>query len=79
MAALFGLSIAAGAFLALYRQAFFGPPSRRAVLEAEDLLPREWAVLLIVIAGIVGIGLWPGPWVDILAPAAERWAAGLSR
>ena len=79
MAALFGLSIAAGAFLALYRQAFFGTPKRNAVIEAEDLLPREWAVLLIVIVGIGGIGLWPGPWVDILAPAAERWAAGLSR
>ena len=79
MAALFGLSIAAGAFLSLYRKAFFGPVTRREVAEAEDLRPREWLVLLALIAMIVGIGVYPGPWIDLLRPAAEAWAAGLGR
>ena len=79
MAALFGLAIAAGGFLALYRQAFFGRATRREVREAEDLRPRERAVLVILIALIGAIGLYPGPWLEIVRPAAEAWAAGLRR
>lgn len=79
MAALFGLSIAAGGFLALYRKAFFGPVTRAAVAQAEDLRPREWAVLMALIAMVVLIGIYPGPWIEIVRPAAEAWAAGLVR
>lgn len=79
MAALFGLSIAAGAFLHRYRQAFFGPLTRSAVETAEDLRPREWAVLVAVIAMIIGIGVYPEPWFELVRPAAEAWAAGLGR
>ena len=79
MAGLFGLSIAAGAFLALYRKAFFGPVTRPEVAQAEDLRPREWLVLVALIVMIVGIGLYPSPWFDIVRPAAEAWAAGLGK
>lgn len=79
MAALFALSIAAGAFLHLYRKAFFGPILRSTVKEAEDLRPREWAVLIALIAMIVGIGIYPEPWFDLVRPSAEAWAAGLVR
>ncbi len=79
MAALFGLAIAAGAFLALYRKAFFGPVTRREVAEAADLRPREWAVLVILIVLVGAIGVYPGPWLEIVRPAAEAWAAGLAR
>lgn len=77
MAALFGLSIAAGAFLALYRRAFFGPVIHPAVAEAQDLQPRERVVLLLIVAMALGIGIYPSPWVDMLRPAAEAWAAAL--
>ncbi|AXS78998.1 NuoM family protein [Dechloromonas sp. HYN0024] len=79
MAALFGLSIAAGGFLSLYRKAFFGPVTRPGVADASDLRPREWAVLVALIVMIVGIGVYPGPWIEIVRPAAELWAAGLLR
>ncbi len=79
MAALFGLAIAAAGFLSLYRRAFFGPAIRREVLEAADLRPREWAVLVILIVLVVAIGVHPGPWLEIVRPAAEAWAAGLAR
>lgn len=79
MAALFGLAIAAAGFLSLYRKAFFGPTTRREVLEAEDLRPREWAVLVILITLIGAIGIYPGPWLEIVRPAAEAWAAGVVR
>lgn len=79
MAALFGLSIAAGGFLALYRKAFFGPVLRPAVAQASDLRRREWLVLLALVALIAAIGIYPGPWIEIVRPAAEAWAAGLAR
>lgn len=79
MAALFGLSIAAGGFLSLYRKAFFGPVIHREVAHARDLRPREWAVLIIVIALVASIGLYPIPWLEIVRPSAEAWAAGLVR
>lgn len=79
MAALFGLAIAAAGFLSLYRKAFFGPATRREVLEAEDLRPREWAVLVMLIGLIGAIGIYPAPWLEIVRPAAEAWAAALAR
>jgi len=79
MAALFGLAVAAAGFLSLYRKAFFGRATRREVLEAEDLRPREWAVLVILIVLVGTIGLYPGPWLEIVRPAAEAWAAGVVR
>lgn len=79
MAALFGLSIAAGGFLSLYRKAFFGPVVNANVAQASDLRPREWAVLVALVVMIVSIGLYPGPWIEVISPAAEAWAAGLAR
>jgi len=79
MAALFGLAIAAGSFLALYRQAFFGPVERECVAQASDLRPREWVVMIAIIVIIVGIGVYPGPWIEIVRPASEAWANGLGR
>ena len=79
MAALFGLSIAAGGFLAIYRKAFFGPVEKTCVAQAGDLRPREQVVLVALIIMIVSIGIYPGPWIEIVRPAAEAWAAGLAR
>lgn len=79
MAALFGLAIAATAFLTQYRQAFWGPVKFPVVAQASDLLLRERLLLLALIAMIVGIGLYPAPWIDTLAPAAQAWAASFSR
>ena len=53
--------------------------TRREVAEAVDLRPREWAVLVILVVLVGAIGLYPGPWLEIVRPAAEAWAAGLAR
>lgn len=79
MAALFGLAIAAGGFLFLYRRAFFGPVVHQEVAQAEDLRPREQLVLGVIVLLALGIGMYPAPWMDVLRPAAEAWAAGLQR
>lgn len=77
MAALFGLAIAAGAFLAAYRRAFFGPASQPAVRDAEDLIRRERWLLAAIIGIILGIGLYPAPWLELPRTAAEAWALAL--
>lgn len=77
MAALFGLAIAASAFLAAYRKACFGEADRPAVRQAHDLERHERLVLYGLIALILGIGLHPGPWLDIPRAAAEAWALAL--
>lgn len=79
MAALFGLAIAAGSFLALYRRAFFGPVEHECMAQASDLRPREWVVMIAIVVIIVGIGVYPGPWIEIVRPASEAWANGLGR
>ena len=78
LAALFALSIAAGAFLSLYRRAMLGPVTQSCVRQAHDLRPRELVVLVALIVMVVGIGVYPGPWMEIVRPAAEAWAAGLA-
>lgn len=79
MAALFGLAIAAGGFLALYRRAFFGAQRQSTGDRARDLQGWELLLLAVLIAIIVGIGLYPAPWIDAVRPAAEAWAAGMGR
>lgn len=79
MAALFALSIAVVAFLQLYRKAFWGPAQRSEVLQAEDLRPRERGLLLVLLLLLLATGVYPAPWLELLAPAAEAWAAGWTR
>lgn len=74
LGALFGLTVGAAAFLTAYRKAFFGPVSRPEVAAAADLRPREWAVLVVIVVLALGFGLFPGPLLDALLPAAEAWA-----
>lgn len=79
MAALFALSIAIAAWLQMYRKAFWGPPGPGAVAAAEDLCRRERGLLLVLLLLLLASGLFPAPWLDLLAPAAEAWAAAWSR
>ncbi|WP_371323364.1 NADH-quinone oxidoreductase subunit M [Dechloromonas sp. ZY10] len=79
MAALFGLSIALAGWLQIYRKAFWGAPERAAMVQAEDLRRRERGLLLLWIALLLVTGLYPAPWLELLAPAAEAWAASWPR
>ncbi|MEY2631812.1 MAG: hypothetical protein RIR00_466 [Pseudomonadota bacterium] len=77
MGALFGAVVGAAAFLHPYRQAFFGPATRPAVLQAPDLngAERLWALALALL--VLGFGLFPTPLLRILQPAAAAWLRGL--
>jgi NADH-quinone oxidoreductase subunit M len=73
LAALAGMVVGAAYFLGAYRRAFFGPATRPEVLQAEDLRPRELWLALLFAALIVGFGLWPGPLLELMLPAANAW------
>ncbi len=78
LAALFGMVLAAAGFLAPFRQAFFGPTCNPDVADADDLLPREVAVLLVPGLLILAIGVYPLPVLELIRPAAEAWVAALA-
>lgn len=77
LAALFGMVLGAGAFLAPFRRAFLGPVHRAEVASAEDLLPRELLVALVPALLVLLFGFYPAPILELLRPAAEAWVAGL--
>ena len=67
--------LGAAYFLDLYRRAFFGPVTRDAVARAQDLRPRELALVLLFAAVIVFFGLFPALLLDLIQPSAAAWAA----
>ncbi|MER2624911.1 MAG: NADH-quinone oxidoreductase subunit M [Accumulibacter sp.] len=75
LAALFGMVLAAAGFLAPFRQAFLGPTRNPDVADADDLLPREVAVLLVPSLLILAVGVYPLPILELIRPAAEAWVA----
>jgi len=77
MAALFGMVIGAGYFLSLYRRAFLGPAHNPAVIHGADLLPRERWLMALVAVLVLLAGFAPSWVIDLIAPAAQGWAARL--
>jgi NADH-quinone oxidoreductase subunit M len=78
LAALFGMVLAAAGFLSPFRQAFLGPLHNPDVAAAEDLLPRELAVLLLPALLILAVGVYPLPILEVIRPTAEAWVAALA-
>jgi NADH-quinone oxidoreductase subunit M len=73
VAALAAMVIAGAYFLGLYRRVFFGPAQRPAVIEASDLLAREFWAAIMIGGVILGAGLMPQPWLDLTVEAARGW------
>ncbi len=78
LAALFAMVLAAAAFLSPFRQAFLGPLRNPDLATAEDLLPRELALLLLPALLILTVGVYPLPILELLRPSAEAWVAALA-
>lgn len=73
LTALLAMVIGVAYFIGLYRRVFFGPPTQPAVLQAADLLPRELAIVLVFGLIVLGVGLFPGPLLELMRPAAVAW------
>ncbi|MEW5891629.1 MAG: NADH-quinone oxidoreductase subunit M [Pseudomonadota bacterium] len=77
LAALFGMVLAAGYFLTLYRRVFLGPVVNPAVASARDLRPRELILLSVLAVLVLAVGFFPAPVLDLIRPAAGVWLARL--
>lgn len=77
LAALVSMVLGAAYFLSIYRRVFFGPAVRQAVIEAEDLRPRELWVALGFALLIIFFGFFPALLLDLVQPAAEAWLGRL--
>lgn len=71
--ALIAAILGASYMLSFSRRAFFGPIVHQAIAQAQDLRPRELALLCIPALFIIGIGLFPNPIIKYTQPAAEAW------
>ena len=58
LAALFGAAVGVGALLSAFRKAFHGPEGAQGAIP--DLLPRELALMLVLLAATLALGLLPG-------------------
>ncbi len=70
--AAFGIVLAAIYLLWAYQRVFHGPVTSDENENISDLGTREIVMLAPVLALIVAIGVWPGPFLDRIEPAAER-------
>lgn len=75
--AAFGIVLAAIYLLWAYQRVFHGPITSDANKNLPDLQVREVAMLAPVVALIVAIGVYPGPFLDRIGPAADRVVAQL--
>lgn len=77
LAALFGMILAAGYFLGIYRKAFFGPVLSPVIADAEDLRRRELLVALGMALIVLAAGFHPQWVLDFTRAAAQAWVTRL--
>jgi NADH-quinone oxidoreductase subunit M len=75
--AAFGIVLAAIYLLWAYQRVFHGPLTSDENKNLSDLGVREIVMLAPILALIVAIGVYPGPFLDRIEPAAERIATQL--
>ena len=72
-AALSGVVLSAVYMLGMYQQTVFGPLRHEENRTLPDLNLREWLYLLPLLIFIVLIGVWPGPFLKRVDPAAKNY------
>ncbi len=78
LVALFGMILGAAYFLATYRRTFLGPVRNPVVGAAQDLLPRELAIVAVFALVVLVVGLYPAPVLELIRPAAQAWVTRVS-
>jgi NADH-quinone oxidoreductase subunit M len=72
------LVLGAAYTLWLVKRVIFGPVANDNVASLRDLSVREFAILGFVAAGVMWIGLWPKPLVDVMSASASNLAAHIA-
>ena len=75
--ALAGAILSAAYMLSFTRKAFFGPITQNAINKAQDLRPRELAILCIPALLILVLGFSPNTLLETNQVAAEAWISSL--
>jgi NADH-quinone oxidoreductase subunit M len=75
--ALAGAVLSAAYMLSFTRKAFFGPVTRTAVNQVQDLRPRELALLSVPALLILAVGFFPNSVLKTNQMAAEAWLSRL--
>ena len=66
------LVVGAAYTLWLVKRVIFGPVANEGVASMRDLSAREFLVLSLVAAGVLAVGLWPGPLVDVMSATVDN-------
>jgi|TARA_B100000315_G_scaffold27312_1_gene23414 NADH-quinone oxidoreductase subunit M len=76
-AAIAALTLIVGAAYTLWmvKRVVFGPIENPQVAELKDLDRREFAVLMIVASGVLIIGVWPAPLLEVMDASVDRLLA----
>jgi NADH-quinone oxidoreductase subunit M len=70
-----GVILGAVYMLLLYRRVIFGKLTREDLARMLDLSPREIAVFAPLIVLVLVMGVYPGPFLDVLHPSVENLLA----
>jgi NADH-quinone oxidoreductase subunit M len=73
------LVVGAAYTLWLVKRVVFGPVGNEHVAAMQDLNGREFLVLGLVAAGVLGLGLWPAPLADVLAATVDNLAQHITQ
>lgn len=72
---LIGSLLGVSALFMFTRRAFFGPIRHASVAQAQDLLPRELAIISVPALLVISLGLYPQGFFNLTEKAAETWLA----
>ena len=69
------LVLGAAYTLWMVKRVVFGPVTNEGVAGMQDLSAREFLVLGLVAAGVLGLGLWPAPLIDVMSASVDHLAS----
>jgi NADH-quinone oxidoreductase subunit M len=73
------LVIGAAYTLWMVKRVVFGPIANEGVASLRDLNAREFLVLGLVAAGVLVLGLWPGPLVEVMSASVDHLASHITQ
>jgi NADH-quinone oxidoreductase subunit M len=73
------LILGAAYTLWLVKRVIFGPVANEGVAGMRDLNRREFLVLGLVAAGVLGLGLWPAPLVEVMSASVDNLAGHITQ
>ena len=66
------LILGAAYTLWMIKRVIFGAVVNDKVAKLQDLNKREFAVMALLAVAVLGLGLWPGPLVEVMGPSVEK-------